>query len=175
MDAIDEAVIGALRGLPGVRHVALVAPDDRVQLRTRRTPEAAENRGVEEALSRQRLLCVFKDVAFRPPPEPTLLLVDDSGALLGRELIAGESPPAGRRVAFLGKDFVLYAGVRPRGSYRFFLPPVRFPELEGFQTLVRVVSASPDTPQDDYLRARLGIPAGKELASILVGYDVRNP
>ncbi len=126
-------------------------------------------------LSRLRAVCLFKDTTFRPPPEPTVLLVDAARNVLGRELVAGESPPSERRLAFLGKDFVLYAGARPSGSYRFLLPPVRFPELESIAGVARVVSASPDTPQDEYLRIRHGIASGNELASVLVGYDLRNP
>lgn len=175
MNAIDENVIRQVRGLRGVLRVAFLEASDRDDLRARLTPDAAENRGVAEVLSRQRALCFFKDATFRPPPEPTVLLVDDAGTVLGHELVAGDSPPANRRVAYLGKDFVLYAGARPTGSYRFLLPPVRFPELEDLPGVVRVVSASPDTPQDAYLRARHGLPAGKEYASILVGYDFRNP
>lgn len=175
MDAVDQEVIRRVRGLHGVLSAALLDAADRGRLRAEATPEAAENRGVAEVLSRGRVLCLFKDVTFRPPPEPTLLLVDEAGTVLGRELVASVRPPAGRRVAYLGKDFVLYPGIRPRGSYRFLLPPVRFPELEAVPGLVRAVSASPDTPQDEYLRTRLGIPPGKEFASVLVGYDVRNP
>lgn len=175
MDVIDEEVIRRVRGLPGVLRTAFLEVPDREPLRRQATSEAAENRGVVEVLSRARVLCLLKDEAFRPPPEPTLLLVDQAGTVLGRELVAGESPPRDRRVAFLGKDFVLYAGARPEGRYRFLLPPVRFPEIEGVPGVERVVSASPDTPQDDFLRARHGFPAGREYASILVGYDVRNP
>ncbi|HII40914.1 MAG TPA: hypothetical protein HA326_06845 [Thermoplasmata archaeon] len=175
MDAIDEAAVRTIRGLTGVHRVEFLEPADCEALRARRTAEAAENRGVEEVLSRPRILCLFKDVGFRPPPEPTLLLVDDAGTVLGRELVPGDRPPADRRVAHLGKDFVLYAGARPRGAYHFLLPAVRFPELETIPRLVRVVSASPDTPQDEYLRSRFGVPLGREFASILVGYAVRNP
>lgn len=175
MHRTDEVVIRRIRGLRGVLLAEFLEPADREALRARRTPEAAENHGVAEVLARGRALCLFKDVTFRPPPEPTVLLVDESGTVLGRELIAGESPPAGRRVAFLGKDFVLYAGARPTGAYRFLLPPVRFPEVEALEGVGRVVSASPDTPQDEYLRSRHEVARGKELASVLVGYDLRNP
>ncbi len=174
VDAIDEAVLRTLRALGGVARAEFLTGADRGRLQSLATEDAAENRGVAEVLARGRILCIFKDLSFRPPPEPTVLLVDAAGTVLGRELIGGESPPAGRRVAFLGKDFVLYAGARPRGAYRFLLPPVRFPELESIPGVVRVVSASPDTPQDEYLRARHGVAPGKEYASILVGYDVRN-
>lgn len=174
MDAIDEAVVARIRRLRGVLRVSFLDGSVRDALRARRTPEAAENRGVEEVLARERALCLFKDITFRPPPEPTVLLVDDAGTILGRELVAGESTPPESRVAYLGKDFVLFAGARPRGAYRFLLPPVRFPELERMPRLARVVSASPDTPQDEFLRDREGVDRGKEYASILVGYDVRN-
>lgn len=175
MDEIDQEVMRTVRRMTGVHRVEFLEPADREALRARGTGGAAENRGVDEVLSRARALCLFKDVNFRPPPEPTLLLVDEAGTVLGRELVAGDLPPSDRRVAFLGRDFVLYAGARPQGSYRFLLPAVRFPELEAIPRLIRVVSASPDTPQDDYLRARFGVTQGREYASILVGYDVRNP
>lgn len=174
MDAIDESVIRRVRGLAGVVRAEFMDAPDRERLRGQATSEAAENRGVAEVLTRDRVLCLLKDAAFRPPPEPTLLLVDEAGAVLGRELVARESPPEDRRVAFLGKDFVLYAGARPHGRYRFLLPPVRFPEIEGMPGVARVVSASPDTPQDEALRSRYGFPEGRAYASILVGYDVRN-
>ncbi len=174
LDAVDETVFRKVRSLAGVVRADFVTSTERDWLRSRPTSMAAENRGVVEVLSRARVFCIFKDGTFRPPPEATVLLVDDEGTILGRELVAGESPPPDRRVAFLGKDFVLYAGARPRGAYRFSLPPVRFPELESMRGVARVVSASPDTPQDEYLRRQHGVPVGKELASILVGYDLRN-
>ncbi len=175
VDGTDETAIRRIRGLRGVQRAEFLDSADRKELRARATSEAAENGGMLEVLSRMRAVCLFKDPTFRPPPEPTVLLVDGARNILGRELVAGESPPAERRVAFLGKDFVLYAGARPSGSYRFLLPPVRFPELESIVGVARVVSASPDTPQDEYLRIRHGIAPGSELASVLVGYDLRNP
>lgn len=175
MNGSDEAVLRKVRGLPGVLRAEFLNSADREALRARATPEAADNRGVIDVLSRRRALVLFKDAAFRPPPEATVLLVDDHRNVLGRELVAGESPPPGRRVAFLGKDFVLFAGARPVGAYRFLLPPVPFPELESMDGLSQVVSASPDTPQDEYLRKRHRISSGKEFASVLVGYDLRNP
>jgi len=175
MDAVDEAVVRRIAALPGVIRVEPLDVADRASLERLRTPDAAENRGVAEVLSRQRTACLFKDSTFRPPPEPTLLLVDDAGTVLGRELLPGDAPSENRRVAYLGKDFVLFPGQRPQGRYRFLLPSVPFPELEGLPRIDRVVSASPDSPQDDYLRARFDVPRGRQYASVLVGYDVRNP
>lgn len=174
VNATGEDILRRLRALPGVVGATYVDASDRDFLRRRLTEAAAENRGVLEVLQRDRVICIFKDARFRPPPEPTVLLVDEAGTILGRELVAGESSPADRRVAFLGKDFVLYSGARPEGRYRFLLPPVRFPELEGIPGITRVVSASPDTPQDEYLRGRHGVRPGREHASVLIGFDLRN-
>ncbi len=173
--AVDREVVRRVRGLRGVVRADLLTDRDRAELRRLSTPEAAENRGVDAVLRRARVLCLFKDTMFRAPPEPTLLLVDDAGGVLGRELVAGEAPPTDRKLAHLGKDFVLFPGARPQGRLRFLLPPVRFPELEELPGLSAVISASPDTPQDEYLRPRLGVPRGREYASVLVGYDLRNP
>ena len=175
MDATDAEVLRRIGALPGVGREVRLEPAEVDALRRRRTEGSARNAGLEEVLARSRMVCLFKDTSFRPPPEPTLLLIDDGGEVLGRELLPGDAAPADRRVAYLGKDFVLFAGVRPRGGYRFVLPPVRFPELETVSAIVRVVSASPDTPQDEYLRTRFGVLPGRELASVLVGYDLRNP
>jgi hypothetical protein len=170
----DERVLGRLRRLPGVRAAELLPAKLRTELRSLATPSAAENQGVAAVLSRQRVVCVFKDRAFRGPPESTLLMMDERGTVLGRELTGPEDrPPAGpRRAVHLGRDFVLTPGLRPSGRVRFVLPPVRFPELEGVEAVQRVVSGSPDPPQDEHLRQYCRIERTKDFASILVGYDV---
>ncbi len=173
----ERDIVEHVRGLPGVREAAFLQPQDREVLPRLATPASGENRGVAEVLRRSRVLCLFKDTHFRPPGEPTLLLVDEHDSVLGREIVPGEDVPnrEERRFAFLGKDFVLFADRTPAGRPRFLLPPVRFPELEGLPGVDRVVSASPDTPQDEYLRERFGVPKGSTYASVLVGYDLRNP
>lgn len=172
----DAAILEMIRRLPGVVRAEPLSPADRTVLRELYTPASAYNRGVEEVLAREVALCLFKAPGFRPPPEPTLLLVDEAGNVLGREVVPGQasSPPEGRRFAYLGKDFILYGDVKPQGRLRFSLPPVRFPELERVADVAWSVSASPDTPQDEYLKDRFRVPRGNELASILVGYDRRN-
>lgn len=170
----DGTILEMLRRLPGVRRAEALSQADRNVLRELFTPASAHNRGVEEVLTREVALCLFKAPEFRPPPEPTLLLVDEAGNVLGREIVAGRGAPDGRRFAYLGKDFILYGDVKPEGRLRFSLPPVRFPELEQVPGIEWAVSASPDTPQDDFLKDRFGVPRGNELASVLVGYDRRN-
>ncbi len=173
----DDDVLRTIRGLKGVIRAEYLDATDRGALVRLATSSAADNRGVADVLARERVLSLFKDRTFRPPPEPTVLLVDDAGNVLGRELVTEEDrrASADRRLAYLGKDFVLLPGVRPSGSMRFLLPPVRFPELERMRGVDRVVSASPDPPQDEHLRNRFGVPSSNELASILVGFNRKKP
>jgi hypothetical protein len=176
---IDERVLGLLKRLPGVARVELLTPEIRSHLPELATPAAAENQGMQAVLSRHRSVCLFKGRSFRGPAEPSLLMVDEEGAVLGRELTGPDDLPLKneRRTVHLGRDFVLVRGVRPQGHVRFVLPPVRFPELEEVPIIRRAVSASPDPPQDEWLRKQFGMRGGKDLASILVGYDwaERNP
>lgn len=171
---VDARVLSLLRNLPGVLQAELVLPELRSELRGLMTPLAAENQGVEAVLSRQRIVCLFKGRSFRGPPEPSLLMVDEQGTVLGRELTSPQDRPAAgeRQLAYLGRDFVLLRGVRPSGHVRFVLPPLRFPELERMDCICRVVSGSPDPPQDERLRERYSVKGGKDLASVLVGYDL---
>lgn len=171
------AILDKVRRLPGVVRAEWLSDEERRELARLATPNAADNRGVREALARDRVLVLFKDRTFRPPPEPTILLVDDRGTVIGRELLPGESLPDDhpRKVVRLGKGFVLFADRGGGPGFRFLLPPVPFPELDVVEGVREVVSASPDPRQDEYLKARHGIAAGKEYASILVGLNVRNP
>lgn len=170
----EQAALDRLRALPGAQRVELIPEDLRGDLRGLATPAAAENRGISEVLSRQRVACLFKGRSFRGPPESTLLMMDDAGQLLGRELTGPSDRPLPheRRAVHLGRDFVIVQGVRPSGRIRFVLPAVRFPELEDVPGLCRVVSGSPDPPQDERLRQQFHVEGGKDLATILVGYDL---
>ncbi len=170
----EQRILQLLRGLPGVLAAEPLPATLGSELQRLATPAAAENRGVETVLQRERVICLFKGRSFRAPPESPLLMMDERGNVLGRELTGPEDRPAPgeRRTVYLGRDFVLVPGLRPSGRLRFVLPPVKFPELEGVAAVCRVVSGSPDPPQDEWLRAHFGVQGGKDLASILIGYDV---
>src|SRR5512133_267872 len=45
------------------------------------------NQGVEQCLEREHVVCIIKRASFRPPPEPTVLLVSDDGIVLGEEIL----------------------------------------------------------------------------------------
>jgi hypothetical protein len=132
------------------------------------------NLGVEECLHRKNIIVVVKDSRFRPPPEPTVLLVADGGdVILGREIFPHERKEFEGKpnILFLSQDFIVYTDRMPKTKEIFVMPPVAFPELSELPEIENVVSCSPSPPADMYVRAMHGLPDDPRLASILIGYD----
>lgn len=132
-----------------------------------------KNLGVEECMTRQYVICIIKDKRFRPPPEPTIKLESD-GIILGEEVLpcvkdeflANVDEP----VLWLSEEFVMYPARYGGGRECFVMPPVSFPEVSEFGAK-NVVSCSPDTPCDMYIREYHGYEDDPKLATILVGFD----
>lgn len=182
MDEIDARVLSILRSLEGVRNSDIVLKDLRSALLKEEDristngPIALDNRGVREALSREKLYFIIKDEKFRPPPEPTVVLTDDSNSILGEEIIPGMTfdDEERKRLIFLGKDFVIYPS-RAKGkgrNSRFILPPISFPEIDALDFAKNTVSASPSPLGDIALKRALGMEDDPKLASILIGFDL---
>jgi hypothetical protein len=72
----------------------------------------------------------------------------------------------------LGQDFVVFADKRASKGARFVLPPVPFKEVEEMRGTCSVISSSPSTPGDFYLRKKARIADDPKLASILIGFDL---
>jgi len=174
LTANDDEVLARVRGIGGVVGAEFLAPADREALLARATVGASVNEGVAATLGHDRVICLFKDASFRPPPAPTLLLVDAVGTVVGEESIPGvpASRPEGGRVELLGRGFVLWSSVRAQSPLRWCLPPVPFPELADVPGVSNVDSGSPDPVQDQYLRERFRIPGEVRCGSVLVGYDL---
>ncbi len=202
MDAqtIERAVL-LLRGLPGITAARAV---DRPALRQVAAAEErygatallpVVNLGVQAVLERQLVLAVLKDRRFRPPPAPTVYLVEDlegdcpetTGAVLRvgerRFRVLGEEvlDPArayAEKTMRLGSSFVLFPERRSSAkapSY-FLVPPLGFPELAEAGPelgLERVISVSPSAPADSLLRELCGFPADPGQATLLVAADRR--
>jgi hypothetical protein len=132
------------------------------------------NLGVQECLKRQNVIVVVKDSRFRPPPEPTVLLIADDGeVILGREIFPHERKDFEDQpnVIFLSEDFIVYTDRKPKTKEIFVMPPVSFPEVAALPGVKNVVSCSPSPPADMYVRATHGLIDDPKLASILIGYD----
>lgn len=175
-----EEVRKVLLNLRGVRHCFYLTEEMRTGLSEieRRYPAigplTVENAGVFECLSREHVACIVKDKTFRPPPKPTVVLMNEDGVVIGKELLPGERPEAeGKgRVLYLGKDFVIFVDRGSGKGARFVLPPVPFSEVEEVEGVRRVCSSSPSTVGDMFLRRKAGLKDDPELASVLIGFDV---
>jgi hypothetical protein len=179
-EKLDKA-LALLAGLKGVRHTFFLSIETRLGLEDIEKkypsigPLTIENTGVAECLKRDHVACIVKDRTFRGPPQPTVVLVNDEGAMVGREVFDGERvrPPPGKGTLFLGKGFVIFYSRGSGKGARFVLPPVAFEELEKLDFTEKVVSCSPSTVGDRFLRTEAGLEDDPELASILVGFDLR--
>jgi hypothetical protein len=172
----DEEVLARVRRIGGVVGAGFLASGDREALLVRATAGSSTNEGVAVTLGHDHVFCLFKDASFRPPPAPTVLLVDAVGTVVGEESISGAPvlKPERKRVELLGRGFLLWSNVRPQGPLRWRLPPVPFPELVDVPGVSNVDSGSPDPLQDEYLRERFRIPDEVRCGSVLVGYDLND-
>lgn len=175
-----QEVIELLKGMEGSVHVFRL--DDRSRKRLIEIESEIKatlgisclNVGVEECLDRQHVVVVIKDKRFRPPPEPTVLLVADGGEfVLGREIFPHEREEFKDKenVMFLSQDFVVFTDRMPKTKECFLMPPVPFPEVAALKGVTRCVSCSPSPLGDIFVRAMHDLPDDPLLASILIGYD----
>ena len=133
------------------------------------------NEGFNQALKREKVICIVKDPRFRPPPEPTVTLMTGDGKLMGVEVFPNtQDQYIGKEGCLMVSDgFVVFYNVTPsEGSTEYFMmPPVSFPELNESNGCRNVVSCSPAPTSDKMIREYKGLPDDSRLASILVAYD----
>jgi hypothetical protein len=137
-------------------------------------PLAINNEGVLECLKRRHVACIIKDKSFRAPPVPTVVLIDEDGNIIGRELLPGERLTVQRekKVIRLGDDFVIFFEKGKGRGARFVLPPVPFKEIEELRCVKHTCSSSPSTAGDFFLRQCADLEDDPKLASILIGFDL---
>lgn len=176
-----EEVVRTLSGLKGVKCSFILSDKMRDGLgKIEKSypplgPLAIRNEGVFECLRRQHIACIIKDRTFRAPPVPTVVLIDDEGNVIGRELLPGEKLTLERekKVIRLGDDFVIFFEKGKGKGARFVLPPVPFREIEALESVDCVCSSSPSTAGDFFLRQCADLDDDPKLASILIGFDLR--
>lgn len=178
----DDRPLEIIKGMRGVREAFYLdaeilkrvkAEEDTVTSPS--TGTAVKNLGVEEALKREKVICIIKDPRFRPPPEPTVILKCSDGQILGVEVFPDtQDQYIGKEGCLMVSDgFVVFYNVTPsEGSTEsFIMPPVSFPELNESNGCKNVVSCSPAPSSDKMIREYMGLPDDSKLASILVAYD----
>ncbi|MGF7117288.1 hypothetical protein [Methanobacterium oryzae] len=181
---IVEKAINTIKKMKGVVDVRKLQNEDKEVLKCSEFSKKEDiipviNTGLEECLKREYLLLLLKNRDFRRAPNPTVLLITDKGRVLGQELISPEEKEEYQcrdDVYFLSNDFVMFKidknAIRTVGEKQLFvLPSIPFPELDSIENIVGVVSCSPSTIGDYYLKNRYGYPDDPNLATILVGFS----
>ncbi|MEN6554726.1 MAG: hypothetical protein ABFC34_17775 [Methanobacterium sp.] len=184
---VAENAIKIIKKLKGVLDVQELSEEDKkalLEIESSRKGDMVPvvNIGLEECMKQDFYLVVLKNTEFRSPPIPTVLLVTDKGRILGQELISPEEKEKyqNRKDAyFLSPEFVIFKpDESTRGMQRekefFLLPSVPFPELEYIEGISNVVSCSPSTEGDSYLKDKYGYPQDPHIATILVGFSIQD-
>jgi len=196
---MTEEIIRLLRSIEGiVAAEPLLSPDMRKILKIEGAYEQStflplKNLGMETTAKRDRVIVLLKDPSFRKPPAPTVYMVEEEGEenpmddhvlhieqkhyrIIGEEILDSKQQYA-EKIMSLGDSFVLYP--ERRGSKitpAFFLvPPLPFPELAERQehfNIKDIVSVSPSSLVDDYLRECLGFAKETTFATLLIGYNL---
>ena len=147
--------------------------DEEATVRAAGAQVAVDNQGFSQALERDAIICIIKDPRFRPPPEPTVILTDSKGNLLGVEVFPWTAKEYMERddVVWLADGFVMFPGVQGEGKEAFVMPPVSFPELNESNGCKDVISCSPAPTTDLMMRTYMGLEDDPRLASVLVAFN----
>lgn len=135
------------------------------------------NEGMKECFRQEISLAVFKRGFFRIPPSPTVILTNSEGQILGHELLKKEDKEKFKKdenAFFLSDDFVLFKNnetTKNPGKECFLLPPIDFPELKAIDEIKYVVSSSPSTQSDEYLKKKYGYLNDGSVATIIVSFS----
>ena len=152
-----------------------------------------KNEGMRHVLGRDKAYAILKDASFREPPHPTVYLVEEAGnayddnpekeenflvidqkryRILGEEILGRNISPQDFSGAF---EYHLDRRTDPGTPSYFILPPVPFLELEDKKDALEIediISASPSTLSDDFIREVSGFSKNKDYATILVGFNL---
>ena len=155
-----------------------------------------QNPGIRMVLQCDIVFAILKDTSFRQPPGPTVFMVEDHESsdvqtdhilkinnkkycIIGEELIA-KKPPEDEEYMFISDDFILYPERRKgraKNPAYFLIPPIGFSELEmekDKHKISNIISVSPSTMADDYIRELCTFSPREDYATILVGFDTED-
>lgn len=178
-DEPGDVPLEIVRGMRGVIHAFYL---DRTILDQMREEEskvralgniAVDNQGFMQALTRDSVIAIIKDPRFRPPPEPTVVLKDGTGELIGVEVFPWTAKDYETRedVVWLSDGFVLFPKVEANYGEFFIMPPVSFPELNLNNGCKDVISCSPAPTCDLLMKNYYELPDDPKLASVLVAFN----
>ena len=177
---IVENALSICKGLRGVREAYVLDGKIREEILEEEKKVMAaggtgvDNQGIKEAFSREYVIAIIKDPRFRPPPEPTVLMLSGD-KVAGIEVFPWTSKEYEGRddVIWLSDGFVVLTNQITDKPARFIMPPVSFPELNPSNGCTDVVSCSPAPTSDLMMRKYEGLEDDGKLASVLIGFNVK--
>ena len=178
-DAPGDKQLEIIRGLRGVIHAFYLDKEILSELEKEEAKVRAmgnievDNQGFKQALERDSVICIVKDPRFRPPPEPTVILMSGEGNVIGEEVFPFTAHKYTTRedVVWLSDGFVLFPTVAASGGEQFVMPPVSFPELNESNGCKDVISCSPAPTCDLMMRTKMGFADDPKLASVLIAFN----
>lgn len=194
-EEVLQEVIDTINPLRGVLDVGVLTDEVRKNVLKIEMDKAGElipviNMGVNECLNRDYTVAIIKNASFRPPPTATVQLVDNKGNLLGEEIVSNNQKKKYKedeKAKFINPDFVLLKDQKDieedlktenleknPTKQAVVLPPVQFIEVEELEDTCDVVSSSPDPLADLYLKEVFNFEDDPKLASILVGFNIKD-
>ncbi len=194
MDEVARTLSG-LSGIVGVKPVQRADMEQVVELENRYERSSlvpTKCLGVRIAAARDVAIGIVKDSRFRNAPQPTVYMVEENAKsdappdhilsvegkrylIVGEEVFASRLPYSEETIS-MGDSFVIFPN-RVSSVVPAFLmvPPLGFPELEANadQLGIRgVLSVSPSSPADSYLRQICGFPPDPSMATLLIAFDL---
>ncbi|MCQ2085432.1 MAG: hypothetical protein MJZ21_04725 [archaeon] len=177
-EEVLQNAVNIIRGLTGVRDAFLLDEDIKAQMMAEENTvmgsggTTVDNQGIKEAFKRQYVIALVKDPRFRPPPEPTILMMSD-GVEVGKEIFPWTAHEVeGENVVWLSDGFCIFVDRIQDKPTSFVMPPVSFPELNPSNGCKDVVSCSPAPTTDLMMRKWHGMEDNGKLASVLVGFNL---
>lgn len=177
-EILDNA-LSICKSLRGVRDACILDDDIRTQmLKEEETVMAAgstavDNQGVKEAFKRNHIIGIIKDPRFRPPPEPTVVMLSGD-QIAGTEVFPWDIPKYEKKddIIWLSDGFVIMTDKITENPAKFVMPPVSFPELNESNGCKDVVSCSPAPTTDLMMRKHMKLNDDGKLASVLIGFNI---
>ena len=193
-----KEIIRMLRSLEGIVETEpLTNADQREILKIESVYEQSavlplKNLGMETMAKRGQVIVLLKDPSFRKPPAPTVYMVEEEGEnpadkhilhieqkhyrIIGEEILDSNQQYS-EKTASLGDSLIIYPERRSsKITPAFFLiPPLPFPELDEQKDHFKIkdiISVSPSSLADSYLRESFGFTKETTFATLLIGYNL---
>jgi len=184
-----EGIESLLKGIEGVIDVSIISKDHYSEILGKEEQYEEPNNlvvnlGVRQVLRRNDVYALLKDNSFRGPNSPTVFLVEEADndyngntitidgkvyGILGEEIF-DPYIDTDEETFPISETFVMSSRrrIHPSVPSYFILPPIGFLELEQKK---RILSASPSTLSDDFIRDICNFSGNSDYGTLLIGFD----